>query len=157
MTRMVLAASIILLQASLSIAQAQSVVPPPLAQVEALRVGQPVASGERVGLRVKIVPREGIKIYAPGERTYKPVALTLERTAGVTAGKPVYPRATVATFEGERVRVYSGTFEIAQPVRVTGTAGSTVRIAGTLEYQACDDVMCYRPVKVSLGWDVRVR
>ena len=154
---MLLAAIIILCTSPLAIPQTQSVAPPALAHVEALPVTRPVASGERIGLRVKVVPREGIRIYAPGEQTYKPVALTLDKAVGVTAGKPVYPRATVATFEGEQVRVYSGTFEIAQPVRVTGTAGSTIRIAGTLEYQACDDVMCYRPVKVSLGWDVRVR
>ena len=154
---MILAAAVIGLHTALAVIQAQSVPPPRLAEVEALPVAQPVAPGARVRLRVKVVARDGIKIYAPGERTYKPVTLTLDEAAGVTAGKAVYPRAGSATFEGEEVRVYSGTFEIAQPVRVAGPSGRTVRVTGTLEYQACDDVMCYRPVKVSLGWDVPLR
>jgi hypothetical protein len=154
---MVLAAAVVALHTALAVIQAQSVPPPRLAEVEAVPVTQPVAPGARVRLRVKVVPREGLRIYAPGERTYQPVTLTLDEAAGVTAGKPVYPRATSDTFEGEPVRVYSGTFEIAQPVRVAGPSGRTVRVTGTLEYQACDDVMCYRPVKVSLGWDLSVR
>jgi hypothetical protein len=137
--------------------------PPRLADIEAVPLTAPVAAGERVVLRVKVVPRDGISIYAPDEKTgktgniYRSIALKLDRAPGVSAEPPVYPAAEWGTFDGERARVYRRPFDVDQPVRVTGPAGRSVRVTGTLEYQACDDVMCYRPLKVSLGWDVPLR
>ena len=32
-----------------------------------------------------------------------------------------------------------------------------IRITGTLQYQACDDKICYTPVSVPLSWTIGVR
>jgi DsbC/DsbD-like thiol-disulfide interchange protein len=148
----------LLLGASAALAQGATPVPRPvLAQVEAVAVGGSLAVGETVDLVVRVTPKPGVNIYAPGEKRYKPVRLIVDRADGIRAGKPAFPRSAWSTFEGERVRVYRDAFEIRQPVRVTARPTGPVVISGTLEYQACDDLMCYLPVKVPLRWDVPVR
>jgi DsbC/DsbD-like thiol-disulfide interchange protein len=117
---------------------------------------QPVPPGERATLVVRVTPRPGIHIYAPDEKTYKPIVLTLEESRDVRVEKVAFPPAKWGTFGGERVRVYEERFEIRQPIRVDAGSGKTVAVRGTLEYQACDDLMCYLPVKVPLGWTVAV-
>jgi DsbC/DsbD-like thiol-disulfide interchange protein len=130
---------------------------PVLAVVEAVAVAAPVPTGSRIELVVRVTPKIGIHVYAPGEKRYKPVVLTIDRADGARAGQPVFPDSTWSTFEGERVRVYERAFDVRQPLHVTAPSGTTLIVGGTLEYQACDDLMCYLPVKVPLRWDVRVR
>jgi DsbC/DsbD-like thiol-disulfide interchange protein len=130
---------------------------PVLARVEAVAVSGAVRPGESATLVVRVTPRPGIHIYAEDEKQYKPIVLTLETSGAVRAGKASFPPAKWSTFGGERVRVYEDAFEIRQPVRLSAEAGATVAVRGTLEYQACDDLMCYLPVKVPLGWNVTVR
>ena len=36
-------------------------------------------------------------------------------------------------------------------------AGSTVTVAGTVNYQACDDRVCYRPESAPVTWTVVVK
>jgi hypothetical protein len=57
------------------------------------------------------------------------------------------------------VLVYSDPFKLTMDIAV-GTvpprAGS-LKITGTLSYQACDDRVCYLPESVPLEWVVPVR
>lgn len=130
---------------------------PALARVEAVAVKDAVAAGEPITLVVRVTPRAGIHVYSPAETRYKPVVLTIDRTDSISVEKALFPESSWRIFEGERVRVYDAAFEIRQPVRVTAPAGGSVPVRGTLEYQACDDLMCYLPVKVPLRWNVPVR
>lgn len=130
---------------------------PPLAQVEPIPVTKAVAAGETVPLVVRVRPRAGIHVYAPEETRYRPVVLSIEKHAQVAADKPVFPDPVWSTFAGERVRVYDAAFEIRQPVRLAAGSKGTVVVRGILEYQACDDLMCYLPVKVPVRWDLSVR
>ncbi len=40
---------------------------------------------------------------------------------------------------------------------VAGKRQDTVTIAGSLDYQACDDRICYNPVSVPLSWTPSLR
>ena len=63
---------------------------------------------------------------------------------------------------GERVQVYDQPFRIRQDVtlaltpsmRQRATAKESLVIAGALEYQACDDKVCYRPETIPVQWTV---
>jgi hypothetical protein len=41
-------------------------------------------------------------------------------------------------------------------MRKRATAGELLEIAATLDYQACDDQVCYRPMKIPLKWTVKL-
>jgi DsbC/DsbD-like thiol-disulfide interchange protein len=99
-------------------------------------------------------------IYAPGQDGYVAVSLRIDRQADVTvqpvrlpAGQPLVFPAT-----GETQLVYSKPFRIELPVTIArGRKAGPLPIAGTLEYQACDDTVCYVARKVALKWTVAVR
>jgi hypothetical protein len=149
--------SLFILPSSFGVAGAQPAPRPALARVEAVPLRAPAPAGSRIELVVRVTPTPRIHVYAPGEKRYKPVLLTIEGIDGIRPGKPIFPEPTWGTFEGERVRIYAGAFDIRQPIDVLAPSGARVDVRGTLEYQACDDLMCYLPVKVPLRWNLRVR
>jgi hypothetical protein len=63
---------------------------------------------------------------------------------------------------GERVQVYDQPFRISQDITLTltpsmrqrATARETLVVAGELEYQACDDRICYRPDTIPVQWRI---
>jgi hypothetical protein len=65
----------------------------------------------------------------------------------------------------ERVPVYQKPFRLLQEVLLEGTAQAqaalqgkdALTITGTLEYQACDDKVCFNPATVPLSWTLEVR
>src|SRR5438094_8641895 len=50
--------------------------------------------GSKISLFVDVAPKPGIHVYAPGARDYLPIALKVESTRGVTAGKLKIGRAS---------------------------------------------------------------
>jgi DsbC/DsbD-like thiol-disulfide interchange protein len=88
------------------------------------------------------------------------VSLRLDPEADVTvqaarlpAGQPLLFPAT-----GETQLVYSKPFRIELPITVArARKAGPLPIAGTLEYQACDDTVCYVARKVALKWTLSVR
>jgi hypothetical protein len=72
----------------------------------------------------------------------------------VKAGKPVYPPARTRTFEGESIKVYDQAFSIAVPVVLAERMRGAASVTGKLVYQACDDLICYRPVSTIVRWDI---
>ncbi len=104
-------------------------------------------AGEGAGrfeLQIAVTPKPGMHVYAPGNKDYNAVAVTLQPAEGVTFGKPAYPKAETYFFAPlkETVLVYSTPFTLGIPVRLSG---GTATIRGTLDYQACDDTLCYPP------------
>jgi len=63
------------------------------------------------------------------------------------SGKVVYPKAEVMMFADERVPVFDKPFRLTQDVTLDKSLkpGTTVLVAGTVSYQACDDKVCYPP------------
>jgi len=128
--------------------------------------------GSRVTLAATVHLPEGVHVYAPGVKGYKPVQLTLQ-TEGLPLKDSFYPPSHPLTFGelDETVPVYTGAFDIRQDVLVLldknlrqeymrfeggRDSGTFVPIHGLLSYQACTDKVCYPPATLALEWMVRV-
>ena len=138
----------LLILAAASSASAQSFLrnQPQRVSVEA-RVA-PVEGRGRFELRLAVTPLPDIHVYAPGNEDYRPVTVTFQPAEGVTFGTPVYPKPEPYFFAPlkETVLVYSKPFTLRVPVRVSaGPAGEALTVRGTLDYQACDDRLCFPP------------
>ena len=65
----------------------------------------------------------------------------------------------------ERVPVYQKTFTLVQDVVLDGALSSqaayrgkeSMTIAGTLEYQACDDKICFNQTAIPVSWTIALR
>jgi hypothetical protein len=115
-----------------------------------------------VALTVEIVPRDGMHVYAPGADDYQIVTMTIGEQRGIRARPLSYPPSEIYHFEplNERIPVFQKPFKLTLDVRIESAAKaaaaqkSSIGISGRLEYQACDDKVCFAPVSVPLAWTV---
>ena len=124
-----------------------------------------IAPGGRMSIVVDVVPKKGMHVYAPGSQ-YRAVAISLARQPGLRLHETVYPQAARYTFKplNEEVLVYAEPFRLVREVTAVDTADHRARVAPTarvpiraqLDYQACDDRVCYLPTSVAFDWTVRV-
>ena len=126
-----------------------------------------VIPGSRASLFVDIGLPPNTHVYAPGVTGYKPIALIVQPMAEIEIAAAGYPEAKTLYLDAikEKVTVFEGKFRIVQDVKIAsskalveslGATGKTVRIAGELRYQACDQTVCYRPTSVPVSWQVQV-
>jgi DsbC/DsbD-like thiol-disulfide interchange protein len=120
-----------------------------------------VAPGARVSLFVDVAPNTGIHVYAPGAKDYLPIAMNLDPSPGIVAGKTVYPKPDSWLLDppSEHVPVFLKPFRLSRELTLaeTATAGRTVTVTGSVNYQACDDKVCYVPASVPVSWTLTVR
>lgn len=118
-------------------------------------VSRDTASG-RVTLIADVAPRPGMHVYAPGNAGYTAVGLIVESRPGLTIGATKYPKAEEFLFAplNERVRVYGHLFRLTRELTVAPGAAPGLVVSGRLEYQACDDKVCYLPQTVPLNWTI---
>ena len=104
-----------------------------------------------------MVPAAGIHVYAPGNPDYIPVSVTLAAQAGLQAQPPVYPPAEKYVFGElkETVKVYNRPFQVRQQIVIgraaAKAAGTSVTIAGSVRFQACDDKVCFPPATLPVS------
>jgi DsbC/DsbD-like thiol-disulfide interchange protein len=123
-----------------------------------------LAPARPAGLIVEVSPMPGMRVYAPGQLGYIPVSLTLEPSPQASAGAAKLPEPVEHVFPptGERSLVFDRPFRLEVPLSLakgatkSGHAGADLTIRGTFEYQACDDAVCYRPVKIPMSWTFRI-
>ena len=125
-----------------------------------------IAPGAKVSLSFDITPRRGIHVYAPGKHTYQVVRMTLDPQPWLKAQPTSYPPSEIYHFEplNEKVEVYQKPFRLSQDIAVLTTpeaqkqlAGQKdVVVSGKLDYQACDDKVCYAPRSVPVKWTLAV-
>ena len=120
--------------------------------------------GSRFSIAVEIEPNPGIHVYAPGaeEMGYRVVSLDLAPVPHVRYEPVEFPESEIYYFEplDERVPVYQRPFTLLQEVVVSGAAEveealaqlDALTLSGTLDYQACDDLICFEPVSVPLSF-----
>jgi DsbC/DsbD-like thiol-disulfide interchange protein len=115
--------------------------------------------GSGVSLFLDVTPNPGIHVYAPGAKDYLPIRLTLEPLADLAIGKTIYPKSETIVFERERVPVFQKPFRLVEQVTIARTArpGTTMTIRGTVNYQACDDKVCFIPAAAPVTWTLTVR
>jgi hypothetical protein len=125
-----------------------------------------VAPGERVSLVFDIEPKPRMHVYAPGKHTYQVVRTTIETEPWLRVHPMAYPASEIYLFKplNERVEVYQKPFRLVQDVTVLATRDaqeqlaklSQLMIGGRLEYQACDDKLCYMPQSIPISWTLSV-
>ena len=122
------------------------------------------ALGTRFSLAVDITPKSGMHLYAPGATDYRIVSLSIASEPHLRTEAAQYPESEIYYFAplDERVPVFQQPFTLRVEAVAEATAAARqalegrdeLVIAGTLEYQACDDAICYNPVSVPLSWTV---
>jgi len=128
---------------------------------------QVAAQGTHFSVVVDVTPAKGTHVYAPGASSYLPVALKVQPQAGIIVRAATFPKAEDYFFKplNEHVPVYQHPFRIVQDLMLDpsreGTAAlkdvTTIAIAGNLEYQACDDKVCFAPHALPLSWTIGVK
>jgi len=126
-----------------------------------------IAPGNRFSIALDVEPHKGIHVYAPGAKSYRVIGLTIAPQPFVRALPPKYPESRIYFFKplNEGVVVFDKPFTLVQGIILEGTPQAqaafrgkdSVTIAGTLEYQACDDKICYNPASVPLSWTLNLR
>ena len=126
-----------------------------------------IAPGNRLSIAVDVAPHPGMHVYAPGAKNYRVIAVTIAPQPFVRVLPMNYPASQIYFFKPleERVPVYQKPFTLVQELVLEGTPQAqaalrgkdSVTVNGTLEYQACDDTICYNPASVPLSWTLTLR
>ena len=126
-----------------------------------------IAPGNRLSLAFDVVPHAGIHIYAPGASSYRVFSVKVDPQPFVQVLPVAYPPSETYLFKplNERVPVYRKPFRLVQDIIVEGTPEAqaalrgkdSLRLTGTVDYQACDDAICFNPASVPVSWTVAVR
>jgi peroxiredoxin len=126
-----------------------------------------IAPGNRFAVMLEIAPKRAMHVYAPGASSYRIVSVKIADQPALRALPLKYPASEIYTFKplNERVPVYQKPFTLVQELVLEGDPKSqavyrgkdTLTITGRLDYQACDDKVCYNPASVPLSWTLNLR
>ncbi len=126
-----------------------------------------IAPGNRITIAFDVVPRRGIHVYAPGAHGYRVISLNLESQPAIRTLPMTYPASQLYLFKplNERVPVYARPFTLLQDIVLEGTPQAqaalrgkdSLTLNGTLDYQACDEKICFNPETVPLSWTFTLR
>ncbi len=127
-----------------------------------------VTVGTRFSLALEVEPDENMHVYAPGAEAngYRVIGFNLQPHPLLRYELVSYPESEIYHFEplDEYVPVYMEPFTLLQEVVVDAGEETEATLAdmdaltlsGTLEYQACDDAICFLPqsIPVSFALDI---
>ena len=126
-----------------------------------------VAPGERFSITLDLTPAPNMHVYAPGVTGYKPIGFTVKAQPGLVVRGVSYPPPETYYYAPlkETVAVYQKPFQVVQELALDGSpAGraalkgvSSVTLEAALNYQACDDRICFPPRTVPMTWTVGVK
>ena len=125
-----------------------------------------VTVGTRFSLALDVTPGPNMHVYAPGaeEKGYRVIGFNLDQPEIARIEPVTYPESEIYYFEplDEHVPVYQEKFTILQEVVMNGDARAeevmstldALTLTGTLEYQACDDAICFLPQSIPVYFTV---
>ena len=125
-----------------------------------------VAPGQKLSLSFDITPKRNMHVYAPGKHDYQVIAVRLDPQPWMKVPATMYPPSEIYYFKelDEKVETYGKPFTLVQDINVLNTpearkalAASPIKLSGRLEYQACDDKVCYAPTKVPVNFALTVK
>ena len=106
-------------------------------------------------------------LYAPGKHDYQVVRLTIDPQPWLKLADTVYPPSEIYHFVplDERVEVFAKPFRLQRDVTLLATpeaekqfgAMTEVTLSGALEYQACDDKICFNPTRVPISFTLTLK
>ncbi len=123
-----------------------------------------VTAGTRFSLAVEVEPNPGMHVYAPGAETmgYRVIGLNMAPSEHVRFEPVSFPDSEIYHFKplDEYVPAYQESFTLLQEAVVDASPEAEAALAeldaltlsGSLEYQACDDAVCYPPASFPLSF-----
>jgi hypothetical protein len=125
------------------------------------------APGERLSIVADVVPARTMHVYAPGKHSYQVVRLEIDAQPWLKIHPTVYPPSTIYHFKplDERVEVFTRPFRLRRDITLLATPEAqkllanmtSATISGALEYQACDDRVCFNPARVPVTFTIAVK
>ena len=125
-----------------------------------------IAPGQKISLSFAVTPKRNMHVYAPGKHDYQVIAVKLDPQPWMKAAPTTYPPSEIYHFKelDEKVETYGKPFTLVQDITVLNTAeakkalaAAPLKLSGRLEYQACDDKVCYAPTKVPVSFALTVK
>ena len=117
------------------------------------------ASGTNLTLQLDVTPKVKVHVYGPGATSFVQPSLKITTPDGLTIAKARFPppELVLDPILKERIPMYTKTFRIVQAatLKAAPKTGETMTIVGVLNYQACDDTMCYAPASAPVSWTVK--
>jgi hypothetical protein len=125
------------------------------------------APGERLAIVVKVTPKPGMHLYAPGKHDYQVVKLTIDPQPWLRPQATLYPASQIYHFKplDERVEVFMRPFRLRRDLTLLATpeaqkllgSMTSATISGALEYQACDAKVCFNPARVPITFTIALK
>jgi hypothetical protein len=125
-----------------------------------------IVPGQKLSLSFDVTPKRNMHVYAPGKHDYQVIAVKLDAQPWMKVPPTTYPPSEIYYFKelDEKVETYGKPFTLVQDITVLNTAeakkalaASPIKLSGRLEYQACDDKVCYAPTKVPVSFVLTVK
>jgi peroxiredoxin len=126
-----------------------------------------VAVGNRFSIAFDVSPKPRIHVYAPGAAGYRVVGVMITPQPFVHVLPLTYPKSEIYVFKplNERVPVYEKPFTLVQELTLDGQPDAqaafrgkdSITLTGTLDYQACDEKVCFNPASIPLTWTLSLR
>ena len=125
-----------------------------------------VSPGDKVSVTFDITPKRNMHVYAPGKHDYQVIAVKIDSQPWLKVAPTSYPPSEIYHFKelDEKVETYGKPFKLVQDVTILNTAAarkalaaSPVKLSGKLEYQACDDKVCYAPTRIPVSFELSVK
>ncbi len=123
-----------------------------------------VTVGTRFSLALEVEPGENMHVYAPGadDMGYRVIGFNLAPNPLARYEPVQYPESEIYHFEplDEHVPVYQERFMLLQEIVMNADAEAetimaeldALTLSGTLEYQACDDEICFLPQSIPVSF-----
>lgn len=124
------------------------------------------APGKKLSLLFEVTPKRGMHVYAPGKHDYQVIAVRVDPQPWLRVEPTRYPPSEIYHMAAlnEKVETYGKPFTLVQDVTVLATAAAkkalaagSVTLSGRLEYQACDDKVCYAPQRIPVSFALAVK
>ena len=126
-----------------------------------------VAPGTVFSVVIDVTPKERVHVYAPGVSGYRPVTLVIEPQPWLAVRATRFPEPEDYHFKplDEHVKVFQKPFRIVQELMVDASQASqadlqrreNLVVRGRLDYQACDDKVCFTPASVPVTWSLKLK
>lgn len=125
-----------------------------------------VTAGKKLSLTFDITPKRNMHVYAPGKHDYQVIAVKIDPQPWLRVQPTSYPPSEIYHFKelDEKVETYGKPFKIVQDVVVLANAeakktlaAGPVKLSGRLEYQACDDKVCYAPTRIPVSFTLTAK
>jgi len=119
--------------------------------------------GQKISVAFDVTPKRNMHVYAPGKHEYQVIAVKLDPQPWFRVAPTTYPASEIYHFKelDEKVETYGKPFKLVQDLTVLATpaarkalAAGLVKLTGKLEYQACDDKVCYAPTRIPVSFEL---